>query len=112
MNNYTEDIYKFIQEHYLWQFHSRSWDRDANINGILGLAYQLLVKDVISLQTPAERCFYADAITFVKDIKKNFPEFLELGPEGIEGVIKSLKAKLHEIVIDKCLNLEVNAPNY
>lgn len=112
MNNYTADLYKFIQEHYLWQFHSRSWDREANINGIVGLATQLLTCDVISLNTPAEKCYYADAVTLVKDVKKAFPGFVELGADGIQAVMKSLKEKLHEVVIDKCLNAEVKIAQY
>jgi nitrogenase delta subunit len=112
MKNYTVELYQYIQEHYLWQFHSRSWDREANINGILGLTAQLLTDEVISLQTPAEKCYYADAVTFVKDIKKDFPGFLELDAEGIKAVIKSLKEKLMEVVVEKSLNCEVNVANY
>lgn len=112
MKNYTEELYKYVKEHYLWQFHSRSWDREANINGIVDLTTQLLTSDVVSLKTPAEKCFYTDAVTFVKDIKKDFPGFLELENDGVKAVMKSLKEKLHEVMIEKSLNCEVNIANY
>ena len=112
MKNYTAELYKYIQEHYLWQFHSRAWDREANIIGVIGLATQLLTCDVISLNTPAEKCYYADAVTLVKDVKRDIPDFLELGAEGIKEVMKSLKDKLHEVVIDKCLNAEAKVAQY
>lgn len=34
----TEEITTFIQERCLWQFHSRSWDREENINGVINKA--------------------------------------------------------------------------
>ncbi len=112
MKDYAQELYAFVQERYLWQFHSRSWDREANINGVTKITMQLLTSDVVSLETPAEKCFYVDAKTFANDIKKRFPGFLELDLETMHAAMNCVKEKLLDVMVEKSLNGELRNPNY
>jgi len=112
VQEYTQKLYSYIQERYLWQFHSRIWDREANINGILNMTGQLLTSEVVAMETPADRCYYADAAIFAGDIKKKFAGFLELNVEAIKDVMGELKVKLLQTMVEKSLNAEVRNPNY
>ena len=112
MKDISEKIYAFVQERYLWQFHSRVWDREANINGILTGTLQLLSGKQPARESAAEKCWYVDAYTFANDIKTKFPEFLQLGEAARETVFGELKAKLTDVMITRSLNCEVRIPNY
>jgi len=112
MENRVQELVSFIQERYLWQFAPRTWDREANINGILNQASQILTGEKVLPESPKEKCFYSDAKFFVNEIKNKFSWVNEMDDAQKKSLIESTKAKLIEVTITKSLNLEVDSPQY
>lgn len=112
MESKVEELVKFIQEHYLWQFHSRAWDRKENINGILGDTYDLLIGKKLKRETPMEKTFYSESMIFFEEIKKNFSWLLDMSDEDKKKIINGVIDRMTEITITKSLNAELNNPNY
>lgn len=108
----VEELVSFIQERYLWQFHSRSWDREENINGILGQTFELLAGKHVHLETPEDKCFYADAKTLVSEVPNRFPWFNEMDEAQKKAVIDGTKERMLEIVVAKSMNGELRNQNY
>jgi nitrogenase delta subunit len=107
-----DQLYGYVQERCLWQFFSRSWDRQENIDGILKAATDLLTGKELELETPMARLFYADAKIMVADFKQRFPWIEEIGPAQIRDLMHGLKDKLVEFTITKSLNRELNHSLY
>ncbi|VVT51463.1 Nitrogenase (iron-iron) delta chain (EC [Kosakonia radicincitans] len=57
----VELMVDYIMKHCLWQFHSRTWDREKQNAGVLGKTRQLLCGEEVELANPADRCYWADA---------------------------------------------------
>ena len=75
----VDQLFSYVQERCLWQFFSRSWDRQENLDGILKSATDLLTGKDPARETPMERLFYADAKVMVQDFKQRFPWLEEAG---------------------------------
>jgi|WetSurMetagenome_2_1015567.scaffolds.fasta_scaffold06108_3 vanadium nitrogenase delta subunit len=108
----VEEFVKFIQEHCLWQFFSRSWDREQNINGILSLAFKILTGEPYQCETPDERCNFANANSLAKQLQTALPWLKGLGKDDLADVIAKVKAKLEDLTIKHSLNGELNQPGY
>ena len=85
---------------------------EANINGILNQASELLTGEEVSLESPKEKCFYADAKFFVDEIESKFLWLNDMDNTQKKALIELIKAKLIEITITKSLNAEVASPKY
>jgi nitrogenase delta subunit len=107
-----DQLYNFCQERYLWQFFSRTWDRQENIDGITGVATAMLTGQPVSHETPMDRLFYADAKIMVEDFKARFPWILDSNADEIRALLSGLKQRLVEIAITKSLNHELNHTLY
>ncbi len=107
-----DDLYAYVQERCLWQFASRTWDRTANLDGVLGMGLDLLTGKPVKAETPDERLFYADAVVMVADFKTRFPWLAETKPEELQSLIQELKERLVEITITKSKNRELNHQLY
>jgi nitrogenase delta subunit len=107
-----DQLYNFCQERYLWQFFSRTWDRQENIDGIVRVATALLTGQPVSRETPMDRLFYADARIMADDFKARFPWILEASADEIGALLGGLKERLVEIAITKSLNHELNHTLY
>lgn len=105
-------LFEYVQERCLWQFFSRSWDRQENIDGILKTAENLLAGAAPNLETPMDRLFYADAKIMVADFKQRFPWVAEEAPTQWGELMQGLKDKLVEFAITKSLNHELNHSLY
>ncbi len=112
MEKSVEELTSFIQERCLWQFHSRSWDREDNITGVLKLAGDLLVGTPVVLETPADKCNFADAKLLVADIQSKLAWLNLLDADQKKAVLEGVKDKLIELTITKSLNGELHHPNY
>jgi nitrogenase delta subunit len=112
MSARSEEIVAFIQERCLWQFFSRAWDREENIQGIIDLLGQIVKGQHVSLETPADRCFYADAKILVMQLKERLPWIAELSAEQVDEELSGVKARLTEIAITKSRNGELRTANY
>lgn len=107
-----DQLFGYVQERCLWQFFSRSWDRQENIDGILEAATAMLSGKEPKKETPMDRLFYADALTMVHDFKARFPWIVEAAPEEMGSLMSGLKDKLVEFAITKSLNHELNHTLY
>ncbi|WP_414756457.1 nitrogenase vanadium-iron protein, alpha chain [Anabaena sp. CCY 9910] len=108
----TEEITKFIQERCLWQFHSRSWDREENINGVINKAIAIASGEKLVNESPAEKLHYADAKILVLDLKKKFSWFENSDQAHITAVLELVKQKLIGIAITGSRNGELHHSLY
>lgn len=107
-----DQLFDFVQQSYLWQFTSRSWDRQENIDGIIATATDLLHGVKPKKHAPMDRIFYADAKIMVDDFKAKFPWIIGLEPTRVAELMTGLKEKLVEFTITKSLNHELNHTLY
>ncbi len=105
-------LFDYVQERCLWQFFSRSWDRQENIDGILKAAGALLVGKSPARESAMERLHYADAKLMVADLKERFPWLNECSAEMLSELFKGLKERLTDIAVTKSLNAELNHTLY
>ncbi|MEH2242942.1 V-containing nitrogenase subunit delta, partial [Nostoc sp.] len=106
------EVTKLIQERCLWQFHSRAWDREENINGVLNKAAQILTGEKVVLDTLIERGFYADAKILSADLEIRFSWLSKMENSQKKAVLESVKAMLVDIVITKSKNGELHYSLY
>lgn len=113
MENNINELYKYIQQKYLWQFYSRNWDRENNINGILDATKELLITGKCSLgDSLTDKHYLSEAKIVAKDIKRDL-EFIEgLNEKGITDLIDRVKAKLIDVTVTNSLNGELNVAYY
>jgi vanadium nitrogenase delta subunit len=107
-----EQLFLYFQERCLWQFHSRSWDREDNINGITDDVIKLLTGKRVEMETPEDKCHYADSRILVDDLKKRFPWILELKDSERSAVVEGARDKLMAVVVTNSKNAELNNENY
>lgn len=108
----VDQLFAYVQERCLWQFFSRSWDRQENIDGVLGKAAVLLAGEKPVLDTPMDRLFYADATVMVSDIKARFPWISEAAPAQVREWLDGLKERLMDITITNSKNRELHHSLY
>jgi V-containing nitrogenase delta subunit len=107
------ELYKFFQQRYLWQFYSRSWDRDENINGILNKLPSILSGEILNISDSLkEKAFYAEAKTVAIEVKERFPWISQMDKSQAQSIITAVKDKIIDITITKSQNGELNIPNY
>lgn len=112
MKDKIEQLVDFVQGRYLWQFHSRAWDREENIKGIICDTYEILANEKVERKTAFQKAFYADAKIFSEAIKEKFSWFMDLSNEEKKQVLDGVEARLIEITITKSKNEELKQPNY
>jgi V-containing nitrogenase delta subunit len=108
----TKELVNFIQERCLWQFYSRAWDREENINGVLGQLGELLSNQTPKLETPMDRCHFANANHLAREVRSAFPWLEEMSPDSLTKLIGGVMAKLEEITITKSKNGELHTQAY
>lgn len=114
MDERAKQLSEFVFERCLWQFHSRAWDREENINGILGVVTDLLIDqpDKISKETLIDKCFYADGKVLADEFNEKFPWLKDVSTEDKKALIEDVKKKVTEIAVDKSRNEELRTPFY
>lgn len=113
MEDKIQELYKFFQQRYLWQFYSRSWDRDENINGILDKLPVILSGEQLTLSDSLkERAFYAEAKMVAVEVKERFSWITGLDKSQIQSMIAAVKDKIIDVTITKSQNGELNIQNY
>nr|ABS28938.1 vanadium dinitrogenase delta subunit [nitrogen-fixing bacterium ARB3] len=103
-----DDLFDYTEERCLWQFFSRTWDREENIEGVLGQVARLLTGQEPLRGTPQERLFYADALAMANDVRERFPWASQVDHEEIHFLIDGLKSRLVDTVITRSTNRELN----
>jgi nitrogenase delta subunit len=108
----VEQLYQYVQERCLWQFFSRTWDRQENIDGIMAAAQALLTNQAPKRETPMERLHYADALVMVADFKQRFPWIATINPAQVQELLNGVRSKVVDISITGSLNHELNHTLY
>lgn len=112
MREKVEQLVAYIQENCLWQFHSRAWDREENINGVLTLAAKLLTSAPEEAATPLERCHLSDARQLAAVFRSDYPWIAELSGEEIVVLLDAVKVRMADLTIKSSLNGELHMQNY
>ncbi len=112
MNDRIEQLTNHIQEHCLWQFFSRTWDREENIEGILGCAAEILAGDPVPAETLADKAYFADAKILVADFKRLYPWISGLPKEELRQLFQGVKERMKAIAVTGSRNQELKDPNY
>lgn len=102
----------YIMQRCLWQFHSRAWDRETQNTGILGITKQLLCGEEADLSTPAQKCFWVDAVCLVDGFKAKFPWINDMSVPEIKEMMDGLKTRIDYVTIHGSLNEELSVKLY
>lgn len=112
MTSKADELFAYVQERCLWQFGSRTWDRQETIDGVIAKTTEILSGKEVALETPLDRAFYADAKILVSDFKSRFPWLDEVGPAQLRELMAGLKERLVDIAITSSKNQELSHTLY
>jgi V-containing nitrogenase delta subunit len=107
-----DQLFAYVEERCLWQFSSRTWDREENIGGVIAAAACLLTGEQPKAETGSERLFYAEAKTMVADLKARLSWIEGADPAEIKALLQSLTEKLLDVTIVRSKNRELNHSLY
>jgi len=110
--NKIEPLVDHIMKNYLWQFHSRAWDRTRQNANILGMTTKLLLKEEIDVSEPLERCYWVDAMILAEDYRRLFPWLIESGENKIRELMSALLERIEFLTVTGSLNKELTDQNY
>lgn len=108
----VEELLNFIFKKCLWEFHSRSWDRERQNKNIIEKATQILCEEEVQKETLEDRCYYVDAFYPAENYKKRFPWISEIDKKDVKTIMQGLKEKLDYLLITGSLNKELTDPLY
>ena len=112
MDKKAYEVFLYLQERCLWQFHSRAWDREDNISNIKTDIMKLLVDKKINNETLIDKCHYADARILADDLKRRFPWLMEMSETERNQILSDGFDKLFDVTVTHSLNAELNNENY
>ncbi|MDR3591314.1 MAG: Fe-only nitrogenase subunit delta [Negativicutes bacterium] len=112
MKDRIEQLVDYIMKWSLWQFHSRAWDREKQNEGILTKTMQLLCEEPVDLATPADRCYWVDAVILAKEFKAKYPWLCAMAKADIKLLMQGLKERIDYLTITGSLNKELTDPRY
>jgi len=102
----------YIMKHCLWQFHSRKWDREKQNAGILGKLEQILCGEPLELATPADRCYWVDAVSLANAYNARFSWLAGMDTEAKRSLVRALHARIDYLTITASLNAELTDERY
>ena len=107
-----EQMVDYIMKHCLWQFHSRNWDREKQNAGVLGKTRELLCGEPVTLNTPADRCYWADAMVLAEAWRTRFTWLTSMSVDAIAELMDALHQRLNYLTITGSLNAELTDKRY
>lgn len=108
----VDELFDYVQERFLWQFYSRTWDRTENIDGIIEQATNLLLGSALKRDTPTERLLGVEAKVMVDDFHARFPWLKDSTADEIRSLMSGLRDKLTDVAITSSKNRELNHTLY
>ncbi len=112
MKDRIEQLVNYIMKKCLWQFHSRAWDRKDQNEGILTKTRQLLCGEPVELETPADKCFWVDAVCLADAFKSQYPWLASMNKVEIKQLMQGLHERMDFLTITGSLNLELTDRHY
>ena len=112
MKDRIEQLVDYIMKNCLWQFHSRAWDREKQNEGILMKTMQILCEEPVETGTPADKCYWVDAVCLADAFKKRYSWINSMEKTEIKLLMQGLKERMDYLTIKGSLNLELTDPLY
>ncbi|MBP2656302.1 MAG: anfG [Firmicutes bacterium] len=112
MNDRIGQLVDYIMKKCLWQFHSRSWDREKQNEGILTKTMQLLCGEPVETGTPTDKCYWVDAVCLADAFKTRYLWLATMDKAEIKLLMQGLKDRMDYLTITGSLNEELNDPHY
>lgn len=112
MTKKPDELVTFIQERCLWQFASRAFDREENIDGVLTLMGIILSGGSPVLKTPMDRLHFANANHLASEVKSAFPWLKDLCREDLLSIVSAIISRIHELTVKKSMNAELHLQAY
>ncbi|TKI07237.1 Fe-only nitrogenase subunit delta [Martelella alba] len=108
----VEAMIDYIMKNCLWQFHSRAWDREKQNAGILTMTMRLLCDEPVELTTPADRCYWVDAVVLAETYRTRFDWLNAMAKDDIKTLMQAVHERLDYLTITGSLNAELTDPHY
>jgi nitrogenase delta subunit len=102
----------YIMKNCLWQFHSRSWDRKVQNEGILTKTTQILCGEPAATETPLDKCHWVDAVCLADAFKERCPWLTTMDKAEIKELMGKLHERIDHLTITGSLNLELTDQHY
>ncbi|WP_058304223.1 Fe-only nitrogenase subunit delta [Gorillibacterium timonense] len=112
MKDRVAQLENYIMKKCLWQFHSRAWDRERQNERILTKTMQLLTGEPVDNSTPAERCYWVDAVVLAEAYQTHFPWIASMEKDAIKELMQALKDRIDYVTITHSLNEELTVKQY
>lgn len=112
MNDRIAQLENYIMKHCLWQFHSRTWDRERQNEGVLTKTMQILCNESAAHETLEDRCYWVDAVCLADAFKSRYQWLNEMDNTEIKLLMRELKDRIDYVTITGSLNKELTDVNY
>ena len=101
-----------IMKHCLWQFHSRTWGRKRQNEGVLSKTTQLLCGEPVEKESREDRCYWVDAVSLAESFQSRYPWINEMDKAEIKTLMHGLKERMDYTTITGSLNKELTDQKY
>jgi len=108
----VDQLVEYIMKKCLWQFHSRTWDREKQNEGILTKTMQILCDEPVETGTPADKCYWVDAVILAENYKEKYSWFANMDKAEIKLIMQGVKDRIDFLTITGSLNKEINDALY
>ena len=105
-------MFEYIQERCLWQFFSRNWDREDNINSIMNNVVKIISGEECDRSTNIKNSHYADAKELVRQLKEKYDWFNDLSVSDVKLICDKVIEMLIDVTVINSLNAERTDPKY
>lgn len=112
MKDRIEQLVNYIMKNCLWQFHSRTWDRERQNEGIITKTMELLCEEPVKHETPEDRCYWVDAVCLADAFQSRYPWLAAMDKPAIKLLMQGLKDRVDYLTIKGSLNLELTDQHY
>ena len=102
----------YIMKHCLWQFHSRSWDRERQNREILTKTKEILCEENVEPSDRLDRCHWVDAVLLARNYRNTFPWMDAMSVSEIKEVMQLVYEKVNYQTVTGSLNLELKDEHY
>ncbi|MFH1027485.1 MAG: Fe-only nitrogenase subunit delta [Pseudomonadota bacterium] len=102
----------YIMKHCLWQFHSRTWDRERQNAGVLGTTMNILCDEPVANETREDRCYWVDAVCLADAFKSRYSWLAGMDKAEIKTLMQALKERIDHLTISGSLNKELTDKQY
>jgi nitrogenase delta subunit len=108
----ADQLVDFIMKNCLWQFHSRTWDRERQNREILTKTKEILCEENEEPADRLDRCYWVDAVVLARNYRLHFPWITTMDRAEITAVMQKVREKVDYQTITGSLNKELTDEHY